>query len=202
MDLKSLIFILSPPSLTLFKILFQYNVLNIYNPTTKLQNCQQSSYKNVATTLHKARNSDNIVLKRDTKVVVMESVGERIKRLRKERKWTQEILGSKLGVKKAAVQKYESNRVVNLKQETIAKLAEIFEVPPSTFLNCSEWDKYAEEVNLSEQVHTIELVQKHYGKNAVTLLNFYVELTSIDRIKLLEYADKLHENSVKNIDVH
>lgn len=132
----------------------------------------------------------------------MESVGERIKRLRKERKWTQEMLGSKLGVKKAAVQKYEKNTVVNLKQETIKKLAEIFEVPPSTFLDCTDWDEYAKEVNLSEQVHTIELVQKHYSKNAVTLLNFYIDLAPTDRIKLLDYADKLHENSVKNVDLH
>ena len=121
----------------------------------------------------------------------MEKVGQRIKRLRKERKWTQEMLGAKLGVKKAAVQKYESGRVVNLKQETIKKLTDIFEVPPTTFLDCSDWDKYAEEVNLAEQVKTIELLQKHFGDGAVALLHIYSELSVLGQEKLIYEAEKL-----------
>ena len=129
----------------------------------------------------------------------MESVGERIKRLRKERKWTQAMLGEKLGVKKAAVQKYESNRVVNLKQDTIKKLAEIFEVPPTTFL---DWDAYAEEVNLSEQVQTIELVQKHFNNGAVTLLHLYFELNASGQEKLIHDAEELQESYKKVEEVH
>ena len=121
----------------------------------------------------------------------MEKVGERIKRLRKQRKWTQEMLGSKLGVKKAAVQKYESGRVVNLKQETIKKLTDLFEVPPTTFLDCSDWDKYANEINLTEQVQTIELLQKHFGYDAVMLLHLYSELNTLGKELLMEEAKKL-----------
>ena len=121
----------------------------------------------------------------------LESVGQRIKRLRKERKWTQEMLGAKLGVKKAAVQKYESGLVVNLKQDTIKRLAEIFEVPPTTFLDCSDWDKYAEEVNLAEQVKAIELVQKYFGENAVKLLKSYCDLSELGQVKLLHEAEDL-----------
>lgn len=121
----------------------------------------------------------------------MERVGQRIKRLRKERKWTQEMLGAKLGVKKAAVQKYESGRVVNLKQETIKKLTDLFEVPPTTFLDCSDWDKYAEEVNLAEQVKTIELLQKHFGDGAVTLIHIYSELNAYGQEKLISDVEKL-----------
>ena len=129
----------------------------------------------------------------------METVGERIKRLRKERKWTQAMLGEKLGVKKAAVQKYESNRVVNLKQETIKKLSEIFEVPPTTFL---DWDAYAEEVNLSEQVHTIELVQKHFNNGAVTLLELYFELSPKGQERLIHDAEELLEGFKKIEEMH
>lgn len=132
----------------------------------------------------------------------MESVGERIKRLRKERKWTQAMLGEKLGVKKAAVQKYESNRVVNLKQETIKKLVEIFEVPPTTFLDCTDWDAYAEEVNLSEQVQTIELVQKHFNNGAVTLLELYFELSPKGQEQLIHDAEELIEEFKKVEEVH
>lgn len=121
----------------------------------------------------------------------MENVGQRIKHLRKERKWTQEMLGAKLGVKKAAVQKYESGRVVNLKQETIKKLADIFEVPATTFLDCEDWDIYAKEVNLAEQVKTLELIQKHFGNGAVELLHIYSELSLSSQMKLLDDVEKL-----------
>ena len=127
----------------------------------------------------------------------MEKVGERIKRLRKQRKWTQEMLGSKLGVKKAAVQKYESGRIVNLKQETIKKLTDLFEVPPTTFLDCSDWDKYANEINLTEQVQTIELLQKHFGDDAVMLLHLYSELNTLGKELLMEEAKKLSITSRK-----
>ena len=123
----------------------------------------------------------------------MENVGQRIKRLRKERNWTQEMLGAKLGVKKAAVQKYESGRVVNLKQETIKKLTDIFDVPATTFLDCSEWDAYAEEVNLVEQVKTLELLQKHFGEGAVTLVHIYSELSESGQNKLIHYAENTYK---------
>ena len=128
----------------------------------------------------------------------METVGQRIKRLRKERKWTQEMLGAKLGVKKAAVQKYESGRVVNLKQETIKKLTDLFEVPSSTFLDCSDWDNYAEKVNLSEQVTTIQLIQKHFGNDAVALLHVFSELNAEGKKKLISEAEKLREIHVES----
>ena len=126
-------------------------------------------------------------------VFALENVGQRIKRLRKERNWTQEMLGAKLGVKKAAVQKYESGRVVNLKQETIKKLSELFDVPPTTFLDCSEWDKYAEEVNLAEQIKTLELLQKHFGDDAVALIHIYSELNKHGQEKLVYHAENIHK---------
>lgn len=64
--------------------------------------------------------------------------GERIKKLRKEKGLTQEQLGNMLGVKKSAIAKYENNRVENLKKDTIQKLSEIFDVPPSYFLGIEE----------------------------------------------------------------
>lgn len=62
------------------------------------------------------------------------TLGERIKMLREKKGWTQEELGQRIGVKNAAVHKYESGRVVNLKQTTIEKLAQAFGVKPSYLL--------------------------------------------------------------------
>lgn len=63
------------------------------------------------------------------------SIGSYIKQLREEKGMTQEQLGEKLGVKKAAVQKWEAGTVVNLKRKTIQQLSDIFNVPPHTFFS-------------------------------------------------------------------
>lgn len=57
--------------------------------------------------------------------------GEIIKKLRKEHRLTQEQLGEICGVQKSAIAKYERGAVVNLKRETIAKMANYFGVRPS-----------------------------------------------------------------------
>lgn len=62
------------------------------------------------------------------------NVGAYIRYLREASNLTQEQLGDKLGVKKAAVQKWESGKVVNLKREIITQLGEIFNVSPSSFI--------------------------------------------------------------------
>lgn len=59
------------------------------------------------------------------------TIGEKIKRLRKERGMTQEDLGREIGVQKAAINKYETGIVVNLKHDTIAKLASVLDVHPA-----------------------------------------------------------------------
>lgn len=58
-------------------------------------------------------------------------MNDRIKYLRERSGLTQEELGEKLGVKKAAINKYETGKVENIKRATIEKLADIFEVSPS-----------------------------------------------------------------------
>lgn len=63
------------------------------------------------------------------------NVGRYIKQLRTNRGLTQEELGAIVGVQRAAVQKWESGLVQNLKRTTIQKLSEYFEVSPATFVD-------------------------------------------------------------------
>ena len=63
------------------------------------------------------------------------NIGALIKKLRTEHGFSQEELGAMLGVQRAAVQKWESGAVKNLKRETLKKLSEIFNVPPSSFID-------------------------------------------------------------------
>ena len=63
--------------------------------------------------------------------------GDRIKELRILNNLTLEELGEKVGVKKAAVQKWESGMTKNLKRSTIQKLSEIFDVSPTYVMGMS-----------------------------------------------------------------
>lgn len=63
------------------------------------------------------------------------NTGYYIKKLRIEHGYSQEELGNMLGVQRAAVQKWESGTVKNIKIDTIKKLAEIFDVPVASFFD-------------------------------------------------------------------
>lgn len=78
------------------------------------------------------------------------STADRIKEARKAAGLTQKELASKLGVKHSAVSKYEQGRVVNLKRETIAKIAAVLNVKPSWLMCMDDAPKKAT-VELSEK---------------------------------------------------
>ena len=61
----------------------------------------------------------------------MNTIGERIRWLRKERcKLTQEIVGKYVGVGKATIQKYEAGVITNIPSDKIMLLSEILETTP------------------------------------------------------------------------
>ena len=62
-------------------------------------------------------------------------MGKRIKQLRQEKGLTQEELGKYIGVKKAAIMKYEKGNVQNMKRSSIETLSKLFGVSPS-YLMC------------------------------------------------------------------
>lgn len=80
------------------------------------------------------------------------TAGERIKKLRKEHHMTQEELGNIIGVKKAAIQKYEKGTVQNIKRASLLKLAEVLDTTPEYLLG---WDKPDNviEVNIEDLVN-------------------------------------------------
>lgn len=61
-------------------------------------------------------------------------IGDFIKTLRLQHNLSQEELGKIVGVQRAAVQKWESGAVENLKRTTIQKLAEYFNINPACFI--------------------------------------------------------------------
>lgn len=73
------------------------------------------------------------------------TTGEKIRRLRTERGMTQEELGAEIGVQKAAINKYETGIVVNLKKDTLSRLAKALGVTPTWLMNDEEgWPPIAD----------------------------------------------------------
>ena len=108
----------------------------------------------------------------------MADVGQYIKQLRTERKLTQEELGEFLGVQKAAVQKWESGAVKNLKRETIKKLSEIFDVSPGNFITSESEKSNISAVYLDEirKIPVFESVSAGFGTYADSLVVDYIPM--------------------------
>lgn len=66
------------------------------------------------------------------------TTGERIRQLRIEHQMTQEELGTKVGVQKAAIYKYENGLIVNLKRSTLEKLAIVLETTPTYLMGLED----------------------------------------------------------------
>lgn len=126
------------------------------------------------------------------------TMGEYIKKLRSGynvygKKWTQEELGAALNppVNRAAVNKWETGLVENLKKTHIEQLAKMFGVKACDLM-C--FDDQIDSSQIAEEVKVIEQVQKYFGKDAVQLLQLFNELNINGRLKALEDLGDLTEH--------
>lgn len=126
------------------------------------------------------------------------TMGEYIKKLRSGnniygKKLSQEELGAALNppVNRAAVNKWETGAVENIKRTHIQQLANMFGVTPSELM-C--FDDQIDSSKVSEEVKVIESVQGLFGKDAVLLLKQFNELNEFGRQKALEDLADLTEH--------
>ena len=105
----------------------------------------------------------------------MTTLGDIIKWIRVNKGLTQEEFGAIIGVKKSAVQKYESGAIINMKYEVVRKLYIHFKMPP--------WPLYfPETVDLNELEETNPM--------------YYIKLYSLNkegRKRASMYIDDLSE---------
>lgn len=124
----------------------------------------------------------------------METMGERIKRLRQAKGITQEELAKVVGLQRAAIAKYEIGIVENMKQTTIKKIADYLNVKPS-YLMCLE-DKTDELGNPVKEVPILGVVKAGYDYLAQ---ENWIGTVDIDK-KLAETGDffalKIHGDSM------
>ena len=120
------------------------------------------------------------------------SPGTKIKELRQISGMSQEELGRRVGVQRAAINKYEKGTVTNIPTHTIEKIASVFEVSPNYIVgwDCSSSNPLAVEVKI------LQGVKKFYGIEAVDLLETFVTVTKDGKKRLIEYShevSKLYE---------
>ena len=113
------------------------------------------------------------------------TIGERIRRLRMEKNMTQEELGALPGVQKAAIQKYESGQIQNLKVDTIRFFSDFFGLPPAYFIY-DEIPSYGEEI--AEQ-----LLKIYLGERGATFMHNLYKLNFEGLRKLADYCEDLTE---------
>lgn len=112
------------------------------------------------------------------------SPGEKIKYLRQLTGLSQEELGRRVGVQRAAINKYEKGTVTNIPIHTIEKIANVFNVSP-TYIVGWNGDK---ENPLSAEVRVIKGVEHFYGRDAVDLIEIYTTIDSEGRKRIYQYA--------------
>jgi transcriptional regulator with XRE-family HTH domain len=117
----------------------------------------------------------------------MNSIGNRIKELRTLSGLSQEELGNKVGVQRAAINKYEKGIVENIPIKTIEKLAMVFDVSPTYIVG---WN--GENSNpLAAEVKVIQGVKAFFGADAVDLLESFVSLSKDGKKRVCTYADDM-----------
>ena len=121
------------------------------------------------------------------------TTGELIRQKRTEFNMTQEELGSKLDpkVNRAAVNKWETGQVESIKRNHIQQIAKIFDITPCELM-CFD-DKF-DSAYISEEVKTIELVRRHFGKDMVQMIEMVQKLNKNGRTKVLQDLSDLVEH--------
>ena len=120
------------------------------------------------------------------------TTGEYIRRCRMGdnkygKKWSLDELGKMLNppVYRSAINKWELGEVVNIKKVHIEQLAEIFGVHPNDLM-C--FDSKHDEDAITEELATIEMVQKVFGRKSVEILQHFCELNELGKDKLIDEA--------------
>lgn len=106
------------------------------------------------------------------------TTGDRIRQLRLEHQMTQEELGARVGVQKAAIYKYENGLVVNLKRSTIEKLAAALDTTPTYLMGMED-----------DTLYTATITSLTPRQSA--LLTSFDQLNDEGQDKAVEYVEDL-----------
>lgn len=106
-------------------------------------------------------------------------MGQKIKTLREQKGMTLEELGTKVGVGKSTIRKWETGMIANMRRDKIAKIANALDVTPSYLMG---WD------NLSEPSSPLSTVPDE-------LLNSFNRLNDLGKKEAVKRVNELSEIS-------
>lgn len=115
------------------------------------------------------------------------SSGEKIKELRLLSGMSQEELGRRIGVQRAAIQKYEKGTVENIPIKTIENIANVFDVSPTYIVGWCEMEFN----KLSAEVKLLQGVKYFYGEAGVMLLEHFINLNGQGQKRVRQYLEDM-----------
>lgn len=113
--------------------------------------------------------------------------GTKIKELRTIANMSQEELGRRVGVQRAAINKYEKGTVENIPIKTIEKIANVFEVSPTYIVGWND----IESNPLSAEIKVLQGVKRFYGSDSVDLLERFIHLNKKGKQRLRQCMEDL-----------
>lgn len=113
--------------------------------------------------------------------------GTKIKELRTIANMSQEELGRRVGVQRAAINKYEKGSVTNIPLTTIEKIANVFEVSPTYIVGWND----TESNPLSAEIKILQGVKRFYGGESVDLLECFIHLNKKGKRRLQQYMEDM-----------
>ena len=113
--------------------------------------------------------------------------GTKIKELRLLADMSQEELGKRVGVQRAAINKYEKGSVTNIPLSTIEKIANVFNVSPTYIVG---WNSDSGNP-LAVEVKVLQGVKRFYGADSVELLEDYIALNSQGKKRVHQYIQEI-----------
>lgn len=117
----------------------------------------------------------------------MSDIGEKIKYLRTLSNMSQGELGLRVGLQRAAINKYEKGYVTNIPIQTIEKIANVFNVSPTYLVG---WSEDAGNP-LALELRVLQGVKKFYGKDTVKIIEEYVMLNDAGRNRVQQYIEDM-----------
>ena len=121
-------------------------------------------------------------------IFMSKSIGEQIKYLRLLANMSQDELGRRVGVQRAAINKYEKGTVTNIPIATIERMAEVFDVSPTYIVGWTE-DKSNP---LAAEVKVLQGVKRFYGNDTVELIELYSNLNAEGKKRILQYLGDMN----------
>ena len=130
-------------------------------------------------------------------IVMTNSPGTKIKYLRSISGMSQEELGRRVGVQRAAINKYEKGSVTNIPIATIEKIASVFDVSPTFILGWND-DKSNP---LSAEVKVLQGVKKFYGSEMIEVMEIYMSLNPIGKKRVRQCLEDLEQIYAYHVEV-